>query len=502
MNINKLGMYYFHFTVEKIYYICYNYSRKLMNLINNILIHTGDSKEIALAAHNPSVELDPTVAYIVTMTSLKPLLEKGYTSQISSRSLRSRDDVKIASSMSPTFEAKPEPVSKTLERNIRNIKDKFEDIKKIIDELKAKGDFFMKLISKDSNNPHYIVGEEWQEFENKFVFATKRIMETIKLIRESVKKLRSILSKGTKYPALDQIEKYCNNLIDKIPEPSSKWEPGSAKYEGFKWMHESINGEIKTVFCEWKKWFEGIKNPVGLLEILLDKDTSKKDDYLKTIGNGLDSVEELFVNVGKYSRMLRREEVFKHLKGLGTEEAYMYLITTVLPMLQDESSSSLEEQGNTMQLISGIYERWNSIQKLINESIKQSNQGAAAADELGNKIKGIVQDIEYQLKRARMYLPSSAHTLLDTMKSLSNKLVTEYPKDFFKVAKDSDQTAFKTYMDNLGQGVTALTSISNMSQQQLQIDTQYYNSLLGFQKSSQDSVNKIIQSALNNMRSA
>lgn len=79
-------------------------------------------------------------------------------------------------------------------------------------------------------------------------------------------------------------------------------------------------------------------------------------------------------------------------------------------------------------------------------------------------------------------------------------MVTDYPKDFFTVAKDSDQTVFKAYMDNLGQGITALTSISNMTQQQLQIDTQYYNSLLGFQKSAQDSLNKTIQTALNNTR--
>lgn len=475
---------------------------KPMNLINNILIDTDDSKEISLTPNNPSVELDPAVTYILTMNSLTLFLEKSYISEISTASLLSRDNAKMSPSMSPIFAANPEPVNKTLERNIRNIKDRFEDIQKIIDELKAKGDFFMKLLSKDSRNPHYIVGEEWQEFEDKFVFATKRILETIKLIRESVKKLRSILSKGTKYPALDRIEKYCDNLINKMPDPSNKWDPDSAKYDGFKWMHKSINNEEKTVFFEWKKWFEGIKNPVGLFEMILDKDTTKKDEYLKTIGNGLDSVEELFVNVGKYSQMLRKEEVFKHLKELDTEKAYMYVITTVLPMLQEESSASLEEQGNVMQLISGIYDKWNSIQKLINESIKQSDQGSVAADNLGNKIKDIVQDIEYQLKRARMYLPSSAHALLDTMKDLSNKLVTEYPKDFFKVAKDSDQTAFKTYMDNLGQGVTALTSISNMSQQQLQMDSQYYNSLLGFQKSSQDSVNKIIQSALNNMRSS
>lgn len=66
---------------------------------------------------------------------------------------------------------------------------------------------------------------------------------------------------------------------------------------------------------------------------------------------------------------------------------------------------------------------------------------------------------------------------------------------------DSDQTQFKTYMDNLGQGVTALTSVSNMAQQQLQIDTQYYNSLLGLQKGGMDSLTKTIQGILANMRS-
>ena len=55
-------------------------------------------------------------------------------------------------------------------------------------------------------------------------------------------------------------------------------------------------------------------------------------------------------------------------------------------------------------------------------------------------------------------------------------------------------------MDNIAQGITALTSISNMTQQELQIATQYYNSLLGFQKSAQDSLNKIVQTAINNTR--
>lgn len=471
-----------------------------MNLINNILlIHTGDSKEIASAAQNTSLELDPTVASIVTTTVLKPLLERGYTPSIAAESSRSRHSMAKPPSISPTFSAAPERMSRVLEGHFENIKDKFGDIQKIIYELKEKAAFFKGLRSKEGDK-HYIVGKEWEEFENKFVFATKRIIDTIKLIRESVKKLRSILSKNGKYPALDEIEKYCKNLIDKMPDPSSKWNVKDATYDDLKWFHKSINGEEKTVFFQWETWFKGIKNPVGLLEMVLDKNTGKKNDYLKIISNGLDSVEELFTNVGKYSRMLEKEDILKHFNSLSTEQAYMYLITTVLPMLQDESTASLEEQGNTMKLISGIYDKWNSIQNLINKAMKEGRRGAVAADNVGNDIKNIVHDIQHQLKRARMSLPPSAHSLLDTMKELSNKLITEYPKDFFKVAQDSDQTVFKSYMDNLGQGITALTSISNMTQQQLQIDTQYYNSLLGFQKSSQDSVNKLIQAAINNMR--
>lgn len=468
-----------------------------MNLTNNILLHTSESKETELSVDYPSLELNPIVAYIVTMSSLTPLLEKSYIQSIA-ESIRSDRDIKNTLFTPTKQAAAPERINKLLEGHMENIKDKLEYIKKVIDELKEKAAFFMGLLSKGEN--HYIVGKEWEEFEKKFIYSTKRIMDTVTLIRESIKKLRSILSKNAKYPALNQIEKYCQSLLDKIPDPSSKWNPETAEYDGSKWMHKSINDKEKTIFLGWETWFKGIKNPVGLLERMLDKDTSKKDDYLKTIGNGLDSVEELFANIGKYSRMLEREEIFKHLASLDTQEAYVYIISTVLPMLQNESTAGLDEAGKTMKIIAGIYDKWNEIQDLINKSIKQDTKDATAADNLGNKIKKMVQDIQYELKRAKIYLPSSSHSLLDTMKELSNKLVTEYPKDFFKVAGDSDQTAFKIYIDNIGQGITALTSISNMAQQQLQIETQYYNSLLGFQKSAQDSLNKSIQAALNNMR--
>lgn len=69
-----------------------------------------------------------------------------------------------------------------------------------------------------------------------------------------------------------------------------------------------------------------------------------------------------------------------------------------------------------------------------------------------------------------------------------------------KIMGDSDQTKFKAYMDNIGKGVTAMTSISNAVQQELQMNAQYYNSLLSLQKGGMDSLNKNIQTAIHNMR--
>lgn len=89
---------------------------------------------------------------------------------------------------------------------------------------------------------------------------------------------------------------------------------------------------------------------------------------------------------------------------------------------------------------------------------------------------------------------------LDVSNEEIKKYVSNLLENDFGFFNSSDQTRLKTYMDNIAQGITALTSISNMTQQQLQINTQYYNSLLGFQKSAQDSLNKIIQTAINSMR--
>ncbi|MGL4348697.1 MAG: hypothetical protein ACRCSV_04500 [Chlamydiales bacterium] len=151
-----------------------------------------------------------------------------------------------------------------------------------------------------------------------------------------------------------------------------------------------------------------------------------------------------------------------------------------------------------------------------------------------------VAEFKELLKEAKKKLPSTSKELINTLDTLADSLHLEdnYEKgyynfnwnysgvfkfeiqtkdipdftdnsDFEKMKKiiwdrvtggcrfliDSDQTKAKIYVDNVNQGFTALTSVSNITQQELQMATQYYNSLLGLQKNLIDSINKVIQLA-------
>lgn len=147
-----------------------------------------------------------------------------------------------------------------------------------------------------------------------------------------------------------------------------------------------------------------------------------------------------------------------------------------------------------------------------------------------------LEEFQKLIKEVEKKLPPSAKSLIETLKELSSNLKLNKSKDFnfyywddnemrFEIlAKDAnlkdnedydkmnqllmerleevygffispDQTKFKSYMDNIAQGITALTSISNMTQQEVQIASQYYNSLLGLQKNGFDSIMKVIQIA-------
>ncbi len=178
--------------------------------------------------------------------------------------------------------------------------------------------------------------------------------------------------------------------------------------------------------------------------------------------------------------------------------------------------------------------------------IKDPNKSLGKLFNAKNLIKKKVQELKQLLQEVEKKLPATSKTLINTLKGLAdklllgdpakegkyqfyhfpdtdevrfevrgdsitdftdnndkdkmNKIIKDYTDSAFGFFINPDQTKFKAYMDNIAQGITALTSISNMTQQELQIATQYYNSLLGFQKSAQDSLNKIVQTAINNTR--
>lgn len=264
-----------------------------------------------------------------------------------------------------------------------------------------------------------------------------------------------------------------------------------------------------------------------------------------------------------------KEYHLEKLNSLGTQAAYIYVITTFLPFLQSQSAATLEEKGNNMKQISNLYNKWNEIQEEINDMAttikdlfknkvikdqkvdfwdiisykeykvgkfndpKQLFQGLLKAKK---NIDAKLEEFKKLLKDVEKKLPASAQSLIETLKELSSNLKLNQSKDFnfyywnenemrFEIlAKDanlrdnkdydkmntllmerleevygffisSDQTKFKAYMDNIAQGITALTSISNMTQQEVQIATQYHNSLLGLQKNGFDSIMKVIQTA-------
>lgn len=287
----------------------------------------------------------------------------------------------------------------------------------------------------------------------------------------------------------------------------------------------------------------------------------------KTLTKFLSGIDNNLREIHAFSSS--KEYHLQKLKSLGTQAAYIYVITTFLPFLQSQSAATLEEKGNNMKQISNLYNKWNEIQEEINDmstSIKDLFKNKVIKDQkvdfwdiisykeykVGKfndpnrlfeelfkskeKIEKKLKEFQELLKQVEKKLPSSAHSLIETLKELSSNLKLNQSKDFnfyywegqemrFEIlAKDAnlkdnkdyekmnkllmdrleevygffinpDQTKFKAYMDNIAQGITALTSISNMTQQEVQIATQYHNSLLGLQKNGFDSIMKVIQTA-------
>lgn len=288
----------------------------------------------------------------------------------------------------------------------------------------------------------------------------------------------------------------------------------------------------------------------------------------KIFNRSLSEIDKSLRDIHAFSSS--KEYHLKKLRSMGTQAAYMYAVTVFLPFLQSQSAETLEEKGNTMKQISNLYNKWNEIQEEINDmstSIKELFQNKVIKDQkvdfwniisyrgykvgkfndpkhifeglLKSKknIENKLEEFKELLKQVEKKLPSSAHSLIATLKELSDNLELNRTKDDFNfyywkgqemrfeiLAKDAnlrdnkdydkmnellmdrlekvygffispDQTQFKAYMDNIAQGITALTSISNMTQQEVQIATQYHNSLLGLQKNGFDSITKVVQIA-------
>lgn len=368
-----------------------------------------------------------------------------------------------------------------------------------------------------------------------------------RLIKEPKSQTKNILD-------LDLLEKRAIALQEKITHLEKNFPKNSLTQSLHKTVKELLEAIPKLNDTNNKGAFN-IKN--------LELSAENKKRFTKS----LSEIDKNLRDIHAFSSS--KEYHLQKLKSLGTQAAYVYVITTFLPFLQSQSAATLEEKGNTMKQISNLYNKWNEIQEEINDmstSIKELFKNKVIKDQkvdfwdiinykdykIGKfndpdhlfegllkakkQIDNKLEEFEKLLKQVEKKLPSSSHSLIQTLKEVSSNLKLNQSKDFsfyywdknemrFEIrAKDAnlkdnkdydkmnellmerleqvyglfispDQTKFKAYMDNIAQGITALTSISNMTQQEVQIATQYYNSLLGLQKNGFDSIMKVIQIA-------
>lgn len=476
-------------------------------------------------------------------------------------------------------------------RAIDKIKNNFQDIKDIINDVSKNANYLVDLLVKikdekksrlTNKNWNYKIGTNASDAHDRksifgrFFDSRTNLSKRIKEIKELITKIKANpLSKNTSI--ITVLEKVVEQL-DKIPAASKDWDSKKSTYKGLIWALKGTGWRANWKGdLYWKnnqqKGSESAENPTGLLEMV--QDSKKLEDCLGNVNSGINRIDHFYKS---------KDIHFLKLGALSTEKAYVYLITVLLPFLQNETAETLEKQGQTMKQVSRLYDKWNEIQDEINQLSKHTKiiekEGIIKdgkfninliydyTDKKGEKwkivrikdekkyleklfnakniIKKKVQEVKKLLADIEKKLPLASQTLINTMKKLTdklvlgdpikegsynfyhfpdtdevrfevpihmipdftnnndkdkmNKIIKTYTDEAFGFFMDPDQTKFKAYMDNIAQGITALTSISNMTQQQLQIDTQYYNSLLGFQKSAQDSLNKIVQTAINNTR--
>lgn len=443
--------------------------------------------------------MTPLTLYVMASTVLMPLVTK-----ISSQSsIESMNPKKVYSDIE--FDPKLLPI---ILKEIDKIKPEFRNIETKMLELKRNYKKIMELLTKDKrasqlkdidlglwslDDSKVQPGDSsnWRRHDGIFgrFFAAK---EFIKDKFAQIEKSLIILKKNIpSHPLVKKIEKALQSLKEKIPSTGKKWDPKTRTYDGKKWIHIYTKNREKIGEGSWivhwkgdKDSTEGVENPTGLLEMTQDQE--KLTAFLNTITESIDEIDTFYT----------KDLHFLILGSLNTAEAYMYLIITMFPALQNDAAKKLESHGKTMKVVSQIYDKWNLVQDLINTASKEKSKDTS--NDLKLKIENIASEIEDLLDKVKKDLPATTASLVTTMKELTQQLVTKFPKDFYKISNDADQTAFKSYIDILGQGITALTSISNTTQQMLQISTQYYNSLLGLQKSALESLNKVIQIATKN----
>lgn len=509
-------------------------------MADSFRISSGDGKVPDLSikkSYNKALEavrsMDPSTAYVVVRAVLLPILSK----------LSHPDSI---SSSAPTPMQLAAPDSHQVSHSsiveagkaLREIQARFRNIEQKLKNLDvSKQSIVDRWVDSYEKSP---ISSDNESFRN-FYYLRENLLKDLAQIKSSLQKLKSTLSQTASVKALiKSLESIYQSLVSKIPEPSSNWigskghwKPPGHKGWALRFWWEKEPGKPQVVF--WKDKDSTLpENSIGLLEMVLEPEQKKYKEYLELITKGLNKTKDL-------EAPLKKDILFEPLSSLNTQEAFMYLVMTLLPALQAESGDAIEKTGQLMKQTSKIFDKYNQIQdeitfvqKIAQKFMDERGTIFTGQDwkdferfrDLGTKIDIIVSDIGGLLKEVEKQLPPTAQTLISTLREINAKLLDlpavsdkwdpttnkydgkawvgevtiEWDKEhnplgLIESMLDADQTRFKGYIDNLAQAITAMTSISNMTQQEVQIASQYHNSLLGLQKNAYDSINKVVQIA-------
>lgn len=458
--------------------------------------------------------MDPSTAFIAVKTVVLPTLSK-----------------LSAPPSESTPHSSPMELSKRQSQSMGN--SSFKEITTSLDRIKSDLQDIQRLIKESESQTKNILDRD---------LLKKRAIA----LQEKITHLEKSIPKN---PLMQSLHRTVKELLDTIPKLDHKDDKGTLNAKNLELSAENkkrfakslaeIDKNLRDIhaFSSSKEYHLQKLKSLGTeaayvyaLNTFLPFLQSQSAATLEEKGNTMKQISKLNNKWNEIQEEIANtEEILKKLRD-GKHVDDVYLDVTKIELYRDKSNNkrwiiaTIKDPYHTLNIkINDKVEEFKKLLKEVKKSLPSSSKQLinvldTSADQLilkKNNDKGWFNfnwakgefKFEIEAKNVDEFSDIDFNSMLPENKSQNIKELDMIDKDTMtkviwdrltgssRFFIDSDQSKFKAYMDNIGQGITALTSISNMTQQEVQIATQYYNSLLSLQKNGFDSIMKVIQVA-------